>query len=60
MTAFPLSVLPEVSIPEIIIFMARRGIGNIVVSNDDMVGIVTARDLVDAYCRHVKDLLSAE
>lgn len=48
MTAFPLSVLPEVSIPEVIGFMARRGIGNIVVSGDDgtPLGIFTEREIL--------------
>lgn len=41
--------------------MAAKGIKRLVLTkNDDIVGIVTARDLVDAYCHHVSDLLSAE
>lgn len=48
MTAFPLSVLAEVSIPEIIGFMARRGIANVVVSDDDgmPLGIFTEREIL--------------
>ena len=48
MTAFPISVLPDVSIPETIGFMARRGIGNVVVSNDEGVvsGILTEREIL--------------
>lgn len=48
MTAFPISVLPEVSIQEIIGFMARRGIANIVVSEDDgaPLGVITEREIL--------------
>lgn len=54
MTAFPLSVLSEVSITETIGFMARRGIGNIVVSDDDGVplGIFTERELLSLLDTH--------
>lgn len=48
MTAFPISVLPDVSIPETVGFMARRGIGNIVVSEDDgtPLGVFTEREIL--------------
>lgn len=48
MTAFPLSVLPEVSLSESIDFMARRGIGNLIVSDDvgNVLGILTERDIL--------------
>ncbi|MEM2160923.1 MAG: CBS domain-containing protein, partial [Candidatus Nitrosotenuis sp.] len=54
MTAFPISVLPEVSIPEIISFMARRGIGNIVVSDDggSPLGILTEREILQLLVLH--------
>jgi len=54
MTAFPLSVLSEVSIPEVIGFMARQGIGNIVVSGDDGVplGIFTEREILSVLDTH--------
>lgn len=41
--------------------MAAKNIKRLVLTkNDDVVGIVTARDVVGAYCRYVKDILSAE
>jgi CBS domain-containing protein len=41
--------------------MAANGIKRLVLTkNDDIMGVITARDLVDAYCHHVGDLLSAE
>ena len=48
MTAYPISVLPEVSLLEAIGFMARRGIGNLILSKDDgtPLGIFTERDLL--------------
>lgn len=48
MTAFPLSVLPEVSLSESVDFMARRGIGNLIVSDDEgnVLGILTERDIL--------------
>lgn len=48
MTAFPLSVLPDVSLIEATDFMARRGIGNLIVSTDDgqALGILTERDIL--------------
>ena len=54
MTAFPISVLPEVSLFETVNFMARRGIGNIVVSHDDgtPVGILTEREVLDQLAFH--------
>jgi len=48
MTAYPISVLPEVSLPECIRFMARRGIGNLIVSTEegDPLGVLTERDIL--------------
>ncbi|MDH3341720.1 MAG: hypothetical protein OEL84_10630 [Nitrosopumilus sp.] len=37
LTAFPISVLDTVSLHDAVGFMARRGIGNLIVSTDDMV-----------------------
>ncbi len=57
MTAFPISVLPEVSLFETVNFMARRGIGNIVVTRDDgtPLGILTEREILHQLAFH-KDL----
>lgn len=54
MTAFPLSVLSEVSISETVGFMARHGIGNIVISDDDEtpLGIFTERELLSLLDTH--------
>ena len=48
MTAYPISVLPEVSLSECINFMARRGIGNLIVSTEegDPLGVLTERDIL--------------
>lgn len=48
MTAYPISVLPEVSLPECVSFMARRGIGNLIVSTEegDPLGVLTERDIL--------------
>ena len=48
MTAYPISVLPEVPLPECISFMARRGIGNLIVSTEegDPLGVLTERDIL--------------
>jgi CBS domain-containing protein len=48
MTAYPISVLPDVSLGESIGFMARRGIGNLIVSEEDgtPLGILTERDIL--------------
>jgi len=48
MTAYPISVLPEVSLPECISFMAKRGIGNLIVSTEegDPLGVLTERDIL--------------
>lgn len=48
MTAFPVSVLAEVALSEAIGFMARRGIGNILVSDDEGIpqGILTEREIL--------------
>lgn len=48
MTAYPISVLPEVSLINAIGFMARRGIGNLILSKDDgtPLGIITERDIL--------------
>jgi CBS domain-containing protein len=48
MTAYPISVLPDVSLSGAISFMARRGIGNLIVSKDDgtPLGILTERDIL--------------
>ena len=48
MTAYPISVLPEVSLLDAVGFMARRGIGNLILSKDDgtPLGIITERDVL--------------
>src|SRR3972149_3460609 len=48
MTAYPISVLPDVSLGEAIGFMARRGFGNLIVSEEDgtPLGILTERDIL--------------
>lgn len=48
LTAFPISVLDNVSLQDAVGFMARRGIGNLIVSNDDgdPLGILTERDVL--------------
>jgi CBS domain-containing protein len=48
MTAYPISVLPDVSLDEAIGFMARRGIGNLIVSEEDgtPLGILTERNIL--------------
>jgi CBS domain-containing protein len=48
MTAYPISVLPDVSLGETIGFMARRGIGKLIVSEEDgtPLGILTERDIL--------------
>jgi CBS domain-containing protein len=47
LTAFPISVLDTVSLPEAVGFMARRGIGNLIVNTDEgkLLGILTERDI---------------
>jgi hypothetical protein len=41
--------------------MAAKNIKRLVLTkNDDITGIVTARDLVDAYCSYIRDMLSPE
>lgn len=54
MTAFPISVLPEISLFETVSFMARRGIGNIVVTHDDgtPTGILTEREVLSQLAFH--------
>ena len=54
MTAFPISVLPEVSLLDTVSFMARRGIGNIVVTHDDgtPLGILTEREVLHQLAFH--------
>ena len=48
MTAYPISALPDVSLGEAIGFMARRGFGNLIVSEEDgtPLGILTERDIL--------------
>lgn len=48
MTAFPISVLPDVSLSDAVSFMARRGIGSLIVSKEDgsPLGIFTERDVL--------------
>jgi len=48
LTAFPISVLDTVSLCDAVGFMARRGIGNLIVSTDDgePLGILTERDVL--------------
>jgi len=48
LTAFPISVLDAVSLRDAVGFMARRGIGNLIVSADDgePLGILTERDVL--------------
>ena len=48
MTAFPISVLPDVSLSDAVSFMARRGIGSLIVSKEDgfPLGIFTERDIL--------------
>lgn len=48
MTAFPLSVLPEVGLYDAACFMARRGIGNLIVSDNDgtPLGILSERNIL--------------
>lgn len=48
MTAFPLSVLSDVLLSEAVDFMARRGIGNLVVRQEDgrILGLLTERDIL--------------
>ncbi len=47
MTAYPISVLPEVSLPKAVGFMAKNGIGNLIVSTEDeALGILTERDIL--------------
>jgi len=54
MTSYPVSVLPEVSLFEAINFMARRGIGNIIVSDDNgtPLGILTEREILAQIAFH--------
>jgi CBS domain-containing protein len=54
MTAYPLSVLPEISLFETISFMARRGIGNIIVTKEDgtPLGILTEREILERLAFH--------
>lgn len=47
MTPYPISVLPEVSLLKSVGFMAKNGIGNLIVSTDDEpLGILTERDVL--------------
>ena len=48
LTAFPISVLDTVSLPDAVGFMARRGIGNLIVSTEEgePLGILTERDVL--------------
>ena len=48
LTAFPISVLDTVSLHDAVGFMARRGIGNLIVSTDkgESLGILTERDVL--------------
>lgn len=48
LTAFPISVLSDVSLREAVGFMARRGIGNLIVSTEEgePLGILTERDVL--------------
>lgn len=48
LTAFPISVLDSVSLRDAVGFMARRGIGNLIVSTNDgePLGILTERDVL--------------
>ncbi len=60
MTAYPVSVLPEISLFETINFMARRGIGNILVTEDDgtPLGILTEREILAqlAFHKHLPNI----
>ncbi len=48
LTAFPISVLDDVSLRDAVGFMARRGIGNLIVSTNEgePLGILTERDVL--------------
>jgi predicted transcriptional regulator len=54
MTAYPVSVLSEVSLFEAIGFMARRGIGNMIVTDDEgtPLGILTEREILAQLALH--------
>lgn len=61
-SSFPLVTVNDgLSADKAASIMASKNIKRLVLTkNDDITGIVTARDLVDAYRQHVSDLLTKE